>query len=245
MRIMANPKIVLLDDDREFTDLLTEYLSGDGFDVFATADPARGLHEADAGRCNLLLLDVMLGAINGFDVLRRVRAQTDLPVIMLTARGDDMDRILGLELGADDYVPKPFHPRELAARIRAILRRVQHGETPAARAQQPFVIDDLRIEPASRRVLRNNQPVQLTGVEFSLLELLARASGQLITREELFRRVLGREIVPFDRSIDMHVSNLRRKLGRSVGGVERIQSIRGVGYIFAVAGDPPPAAGVS
>ncbi|MFN0136526.1 MAG: response regulator [Phycisphaerae bacterium] len=238
-KIMSLPRILLLDDDRELAELLTEYLTGDGFEVTATVDPARGLEAATAGKCDILLLDVMLGTANGFDVLRQLRAKSDVPVLMLTARGEELDRIVGLELGADDYLAKPFHARELAARIRAILRRAAAPDT-SARPPAPIVLQDLRLDLGARRAFKDNEPVQLTAVEFGLLEILVRSAGQLVTRDDLFKRVLGRRIIPFDRSIDMHVSNLRRKLGHRIGDVERIQSVRGVGYIYALPADPTP-----
>lgn len=224
------PRIVLLDDDAEFRQLLSDYLTADRFDVLATGDVDAGLEEALSGRCQIMLLDVMLANTNGFDVLRTLRGRSDLPVIMLTARGDDLDRILGLELGADDYVAKPFHPRELAARIRAVMRRATPSDERPAPA---LIVGDLRLDFGARRVSRDGQTIPLTGVEFSLLEVLVRSAGRLVTREDLFRRVLDRRLVPFDRSIDMHVSNLRRKLGDRIGDVERIQALRGVGYIYA------------
>lgn len=234
---MNTPRILLLDDDRELAELLTEYLTGDGFEVTATTDPSRGLEAACDGKCDILLLDVMLGSANGFDVLRQVRTRSDVPVLMLTARGEELDRIVGLELGADDYLAKPFHARELAARIRAILRRAAAPES-SGRPPAPLVLHDLRLDLGARRAYKDEQPVQLTAVEFGLLEILVRSAGQLVTRDDLFKKVLGRRIVPFDRSIDMHISNLRRKLGHRIGDVERIQSVRGVGYIYALPAEP-------
>ncbi|MDX2198856.1 MAG: response regulator transcription factor [Phycisphaerae bacterium] len=238
MNTAATPRILLLDDDLELSQLLTDYLRGDGFEASATTDIGLALNEALTGRVQLLLLDVMLAQANGFDVLRQIRSRSDLPVVMLTARGDELDRILGLELGADDYVPKPFHPRELAARVRAVLRRTQVSDSARARAPAPLVLGDVRLEPGTRRVFREGALVPTTSVEFSLLEVLVRAAGQLVSREELFKRVLGRRIVPFDRSIDMHISNLRRKLGHRIGDVERIQSVRGEGYLYAIVETP-------
>ncbi len=232
----APPTVLLLDDDAELAQLLSEYLSGDGFVVLATAEPAQALGMLEAGKAQVLLLDVMLGRASGFDVLRQVRARGDTPVIMLTARGDALDRILGLELGADDYVAKPFDPRELAARIRAVLRRA-HANDLAVKSAGTLALGDVRMDLGARRVLRGGETVALTGVEFNLLEVLLRHAGRLISREELFKQVLGRRLVPFDRSIDMHVSNLRRKLGHRVGPVERIQAIRGEGYIYTLPSD--------
>jgi two-component system response regulator CpxR len=170
--------------------------------------------------------------MNGFDVLRRIRDSSRLPVLLLTARGEDVDRIVGLEIGADDYLPKPFNPRELVARIRAILRRTRaKGEAPV-----PDVIrvGDVELDPATRTVLHRGKPVELTSVEFSLLQVLLREAGRVVTREALVDEVLGRKFSPFDRSIDMHVSKVRKKLGDSDTG-DHIKTIRGAGYIFALA----------
>jgi two-component system response regulator CpxR len=177
----------------------------------------------------------MLPGTNGFDVLRRIRAKSRIPVLMLTARGDDVDRIVGLEIGADDYLPKPFNPRELVARIRAVLRRAQPAES-ANTPRELISVGDIEIDSNTRNVRRAGEVVELTGVEYDLLEILLRNAGQIVKREELVKEVLGRELSPFDRSIDMHVSNLRKKLGHQLNGLERIKTIRGVGYIY---GAPP------
>ena len=199
------------------------------------------MHEGESGvkralsdRYALAVLDVMLPGVSGIEVLRRVRAESDLPILMLTARGDDVDRIVGLELGADDYLPKPFNSRELVARIHAILRRLKPAreDSSAARAAERLVVGDVELDTGARVVCRDGQPVELTGVEFTLLEVLLRAAGRVVPREELFRAVLGRRELPFDRSLDMHVSNLRKKLGPRVGPAERIKTLRGVGYIY-------------
>jgi two-component system response regulator CpxR len=174
----------------------------------------------------------MLPGINGFDVLRRIRVKSRIPVLMLTARGDDVDRIVGLEIGADDYLSKPFNPRELVARIRAILRRSQPVDTLSG-ARENVAIGDIEMDIATRTVRRSGELVELTVVEYDLLEKLLRSAGQIATREDLVKEVLGRELSPFDRSIDMHVSNLRKKLGHHLNGLERIKTIRGVGYIYA------------
>jgi two-component system response regulator CpxR len=181
----------------------------------------------------------MLPAMQGFEVLRQIRAQSPIPVLMLTARGDDLDRILGLELGADDYLPKPFNPRELAARIRAILRRAKPQPSELApQLPEPILLGDLELDNAARVVRRGGEPLNLTTVEFQLLEVLLRAAGQVVTREVLVRDVLGREFSPFDRSIDVHVSNLRKKLGPHPDGTERIKGVRGFGYLYAVPNHP-------
>ncbi len=189
---------------------------------------------AVAEEWDLAILDVMLPELNGFDVLRRIREHKDLPVVMLTARGEDVDRIVGLELGADDYLPKPFNPRELAARIRAILRRaggeIQGGEGVMR-------VGDLELDRGARALRRGGEAVDVTGVEFELLELLVERAGRIVTREELSRRALGRRPSPYDRSLDTHMSNLRRKLGQLPGGGERLKTIRAVGYQYVRPAD--------
>jgi two-component system response regulator CpxR len=177
----------------------------------------------------------MLPGLNGFEVLRKIRTESRIPVLMLTARGDDVDRIVGLEIGADDYLPKPFNPRELAARIRAILRRASTDQRLQATLQKVLTVGDVKLEAGTRVVQRGGEVIELTAVEFDLLEKLLRAAGSIITREELSTEVLGRNLSPFDRSIDMHISNLRKKLGHHFGAVERIKTVRGVGYIYAQA----------
>jgi len=225
-------RILVVDDDVELCSLVSEYLRSEGFQVEAAHDGKAGLARALSGDHLLAVLDVMLPGMNGFDVLRRIRDSSRLPVLLLTARGEDVDRIVGLEIGADDYLPKPFNPRELVARIRAILRRTRaKGEAPV-----PDVIrvGDVELDPATRTVLHRGKPVELTSVEFSLLQVLLREAGRVVTREALVDEVLGRKFSPFDRSIDMHVSKVRKKLGDSDTG-DHIKTIRGAGYIFALA----------
>ena len=187
-----------------------------------------------SGNHLLVVLDVMLPGLNGFEVLRRIRNKSRIPVLLLTARGEDVDRIVGLEIGADDYLPKPFNPRELVARIRAILRRTRTAEKPGA-GQPPeiLLVGDIELDPATRTVRQNGNPVELTSVEFNLLEVLLREAGRVVSRERLVDTVLSRKFSPFDRSIDMHVSKIRRKLGDSDTGTDHIKTVRGVGYIFA------------
>jgi two-component system response regulator CpxR len=177
----------------------------------------------------LIILDLMLPGMGGLDVLRRVRIHSPVPVLILTARGEDVDRILGLEIGADDYLPKPFNPRELIARIRAILRRTSRSATSGS----SITVGDLRLDPAAREVWLNDIRLDLTSVEFALLETLLRDAGHIVTREQLTEMVLGRKLGAFDRVIDVHISNLRKKLGRA-NGEERIKSVRGSGYVFVV-----------
>jgi DNA-binding response OmpR family regulator len=209
---------------------VTAYLEPLGFHVEALHRGDTGAMRALDGQHSIVVLDVMLPGLNGFDVLRQIRALSKIPVLMLTARGDDVDRIVGLEIGADDYLPKPFNPRELAARIRAILRRSSSKEGPQTAR---IAVGDLEMETGTRLVRRAGEIVDLTAVEYDVLEKLLRAAGRILTREELSRQVLGRSSSPFDRSIDMHISNLRKKLGHRVGESDRIKTVRGVGYIYA------------
>jgi two-component system, OmpR family, response regulator CpxR len=229
--VHAMDRVLIVDDDVELCELVTEYLEPEGFSIEAVHDGETGLQRALSGEHVLIVLDVMLPRMNGLDVLRRLRGQSQTPVIILTARGDDVDRIVGLEIGADDYLPKPFNPRELVARIRAILRRSQ--PTPDSETPQKISVGDVALDPASRTVRRAGESVELTSVEFSLLEILLRSAGQVVTREQIAEEVLDRKFMAYDRSIDMHVSKVRRKLGPQPGGDERIKTIRGVGYIYA------------
>ncbi len=223
-------RVLIVDDDVELCELVAEYLTPEGFEVESAHDGEHGLQRARSGEHVLVVLDVMLPGMNGIEVLRRLRTQSRVPVIILTARGEDVDRIVGLEIGADDYLGKPFNPRELVARIRAVLRRSH----PAQQATgQKIAVGDVELDPAARVVHRGSESVDLTSVEFTLLETLLRSAGQVVTREQIAHDVLGRRFMPYDRSIDMHVSKLRRKLGEAADGEERIKTIRGVGYIYA------------
>jgi two-component system response regulator CpxR len=224
-------RILIIDDDGELCALVARFLRSEGFDVDRAADGSHGIELALSGSYALVMLDVMLPGLGGFDVLRRIRARSRTPVLMLTARGDTQDRVLGLELGADDYLPKPYDPSELAARIRAILRRSELP--PSAAASAPLAVDDITLSASTRVVTRDAAPVELTTVEFDLLHVLMKAAGTVVPREELVRTVLGREFAPYDRSIDTHVCNLRRKIGRLKDGTERIKGIRGTGYLYA------------
>ncbi|AAU91704.1 response regulator [Methylococcus capsulatus] len=224
-------RLLLIDDDTALCELLSEYLALEGYAVEAVHDGEAGLAAALSGRYRLALLDVTLPRLNGFEVLKRIRQESSLPVLMLTARGDDFDRVVGLEIGADDYLPKPFNHRELVARIKAILRRTDPDSRPASGARI-LEIDDLSINPANREVRRGGVPVELTAAEFLLLKTLAEAPGTLVGRDELTRIVLHRRLTPFDRAIDMHVSNLRRKLGEKPDGSPRIRTVRGSGYFY-------------
>jgi two-component system response regulator CpxR len=227
-------RILVIDDDIELCELLDDYLSSEGFAVETINHGEQGAAQALAGEYALVVLDVMLPGLNGFDVLRKIRETSKLPVIMLTARGDDIDRIVGLELGADDYLPKPFNPRELVARVRAIQRRTEVSATGPATPSGEMVVGDVTLSPVSRSVKRNGEPIELTSVEFTLLEVLLRQAGQVINREELVEKALGRRLSAYDRSIDVHVSALRKKLGHHCGAAERIKTVRGIGYLYAL-----------
>jgi DNA-binding response OmpR family regulator len=220
--------VLIVDDDVELCGSLTRLLGMDGFGVHAVHDAAAGVREALEGSYELVILDVMLPGGDGRTVLRRIRMNSRVPIIMLTARGDGADRIAGLESGADDYVPKPFNPRELVARMRAVLRRHVGSALP-----EVCKVADLEIDCQQRRVLRRGKDIALTGAEFDILLLLARSAGNVLSRDEIAEAALGRPIGLFDRSIDNHVSNLRKKLGTWVDGIERIQSVRGTGYVLA------------
>jgi len=224
-------RVLLIDDDAELAELLGEYLGREGFTLDDETDGSRAVERLTAGDYQLAVLDVMLPGLNGFDVLRAVRATSRIPILMLTARGDDVDRIVGLELGADDYLSKPFNPRELVARIRAILRRIGPGAAVAGRPEQ-IVVDDVTLDLGHRVVRRAGVAVALTAVEFSLLERLVRAAGSVVRRDELARGALGRSLLPFDRSLDVHVSRIRKKLGPRADGGERIATLRSVGYLY-------------
>lgn len=219
--------MLLVDDDVQLCKLLAERLATEGFTIETVHDGSRGLERALSMEYALVVLDLMLPGMGGLDVLRRLRKVSPVPVLILTARGEDSDRILGLEMGADDYVPKPFNPRELIARVRAILRRT--GRT--ATSTGPLIVGDLRIDPAVREAWLADASLHLTSLEFTLLEAFMREPGRILSREQLTESVLGRKLGPFDRVIDVHVSNLRRKLGVAQDG-QRIKAVRGSGYLF-------------
>jgi two-component system response regulator CpxR len=230
----AAQRILVIDDDIELCELVAEYLGPEGYKVEAVHEGRQGVERALSGDHVLAVLDYMLPGLNGFEVLRQIRAKSRLPIVMLTARGEDMNRIIGLQIGADDYLPKPFNPLELVARIGAVLRRTQAEPAPGQQAEV-VVVGDVEMDEQKRTVRRGGEVIELTFVEFSLLEKLLSKPGRVLSREALVRDVLHRELSPFDRSIDTHVSNLRRKLGHRVNGVERITTVRGVGYIYASA----------
>lgn len=279
--IASGSRVLLIDDDAELCELVTQYLTARGFVVETRRNGETGLESAQSGGYSILVLDVMLPGIDGFEVLRRLRSgpASSVPVVMLTAHGDEVDRIVGLELGADDYLGKPFNPRELLARIHAILRRASAGNASAGNAsgnaignpagnavvtafeattpiptapvpttptpsfeitpssvverlQERLEVGDVEMNIAARSVRRAGETVELTAVEFELLHVLLRGAGRVALRDELAREALQRKLSPFDRSLDMHISKLRRKLGPDPEGGERIKTLRGIGYIY-------------
>lgn len=227
-------QLLLADDDIELSDMLRQYLETEDFNVTAVHDGESALAEARSGKHELAILDIMMPRMSGLDVLRELRRDSQLPVLILTARGDDVDSIIGLELGADDYLPKPASPRVLVARIRAILRRAAiDPQAPFESAVPPrYVLGDLEIQTGSRSVSLNGTSVAMTSTEYSMLECLVRRAGHVISKEELSLQALGRKLESYDRSVDMHVSNLRKKLGPLPGNGERIKTVRGVGYQY-------------
>jgi two-component system response regulator CpxR len=227
--------VLLIDDDTELSKLLEEYLQSEQFELHAAHDGPSGLDKALANHYAAVILDVMLPGMSGLDVLKQLRQRSSVPVLMLTARGSELDRILGLELGADDYLAKPFNPRELVARLRAILRRATSSGPSAT--SQPVHLAGVDLHPDSRSVTCAGKPVTLTGAEFDLLFTFLRNPGKIISREDLTQAALGRPMSPMDRSIDVHVSNLRRKLGPYDGEQERIKAIRGSGYVYLLPGE--------
>ncbi|WP_105214707.1 response regulator transcription factor [Pseudoalteromonas sp. T1lg22] len=222
-------KVLLIDDDIELASMLSEYIHSQGFGVECAHDGEQGLAMAMENRHDLILLDVMLPKLDGFEVLKQLRATSLVPVIMLTAKGDDFDRIFGLELGADDYIPKPFNHRELIARIKAITRRIEHINNSQPRQELEFA--NLNICMQSRSASAQGQALTLTGTEFAILHLLLQEPGAVISKEQISEQVLGRRLAPYDRSIDMHVSNLRKKIAEHIEN-ERIRTVRGAGYVL-------------
>ncbi len=220
----------MIDDDVELCALIREFLEPQGFEIVTAHDGEAGLAKARATDANIVVLDIMMPKLNGLEVLRQLRTTSSIPVILLTARGSDVDRIHGLELGADDYLPKPFNARELAARIRAILRRSVRQDA----SQPKITVGDVELDAARRSVVRSGTNVYLTAVEFNLLLVLLRNAGRVVTRDELSKEVLGRLPSAFDRSIDVHVSKVRRKLSSDIGLSDAIKTLRGVGYIYTL-----------
>jgi two-component system OmpR family response regulator len=217
--------ILLIDDDSELSEMLTEYLAGEGFETTTVFNGIEGAEAAATNRYSAVILDVMLPGISGTEVLRRIRKTSAVPVIMLTAKGSDIDRVIGLEMGADDYIAKPYFPRELVARLRAVLRR-QTGENPVA----PPHTSKLVLNKTRREVRWNSVEVDLTATEFNMLEALLQLGNDVATKDALSRSVLGRVHEPYDRSVDVHVGNLRRKLAMASSGELEIETVRGIGY---------------
>ncbi len=221
-------KVLLVDDDVELLAMFHEYLAQEGFHVQCAHDGAEGVRQALSGQFAIVVLDVMMPRMNGIETLRRIREKSHMPVLMLTGRGDDTDRILGLELGADDYVTKPCTPRELTARIRAILRRT-NGQ-PRGDADSTITVGKLAMLPEQRRATWDGAPLELTSTEFNLLEVLARNAGKPVSKNELSEQGLGRPMARFDRNIDVHMSSLRHKLGTLADGRSCLQTVYRLGY---------------
>lgn len=223
-------QILLIDDDLGLAELLAQLLELEGFSLTLAHDGEAGLHLALSQQFDLILLDVMLPKLNGFEVLKALRAKKQTPVLMLTARGDEIDRVVGLEIGADDYLPKPFNDRELVARIKAIIRRTSQPLDD----HQPSIIEfaDIKLDPSRQEVVCQDQLLILTGTEFSLLYHMIQHSGEVLSKDNLSENVLGKKLMPFDRSLDMHLSNLRKKLPERADGRPRVKTLRGKGYIW-------------
>ena len=225
------PSVLIIDDDHELCDMVVRLLSREGYSVEKCTEGEQGLAAALSGNYDVVLLDIMMPRLDGFQLLRDLRVKSQVHVIMLTAKGDEVDRVVGLELGADDYLPKPFFSRELIARIRAVLRRARTDDLKSTR--QPFLeIGDLSLDPEARTINRRGVPLDLTTAEFDVLQMLLIDAGKIVSRERL-ARVLGRNLGIFDRTIDMHISNLRKKLGALPQGSERIRTVRNAGYLYA------------
>lgn len=227
---MQTKSLLIIDDDQELTTLLTEYLSPQGYEISVAHDGEAGLALATGNsHFDLILLDVMLPKLDGFEVLKRLRQSHLTPILMLTAKGDDFDRIFGLELGADDYLAKPFNHRELSARIKAIVRRMDY--LPSASSQQTLHINDVTLNPSTQSVECLGVSLTFTATEFLILQLLMINKGQIVSKQDISEKVMGRKLMAFDRSIDMHVSNIRKKL-MTQSSVEKIKTVRGTGYLF-------------
>jgi len=228
-------RVLLVDDDRELCQMLAEYLEAEHFEVMSVHDGEAALGELATHGFQIMILDVMLPSLSGFDVLRKLGASHETPILMLTARGDDVDRIVGLELGADDYLSKPFNPRELVARMRAILRRASN-RTARGGAPDELRLGRMVLNTGTHEVRVGGDVVALTGAELRVLEILMRSAGQVIPRDVLTEQALGRKLVPYDRSIDTHISNLRRKLDLEAGRNPQIKNVRGSGYTLTCPG---------
>ena len=233
-------KILIVDDDRKLCRLVADYLEPMGYDVDAAHNGSQGLEMIQNGGYEAVILDVMMPQMDGFDVLKRLREASDIPVIMLTARGEETDRIVGLEMGADDYLPKTFSSRELLARLRAVTRRFEKGKRHTASQNENGRLDfgDLQIDENARMVRLGAKPLNLTPLEYDLLTCLARSAGRVLSRDQLLDAVAGRDYEVFDRSVDVHISSLRRKLGEDPRNPTYIQTVRSAGYMFKGSEDP-------
>ena len=227
-------RVLIVDDDAALAMMLTEHLAPEGFEVKAVQQGREGVAAALSGQYDAVLLDIMLPGISGTEVLRQIRQESQVPVIMLTAKGDDVDRVVGLEMGADDYISKPFYARELVARLKAVLRRTTQREPLVARKAMSF--GDLLVTPSSRQAVWRDMALDLTATEFNLLELLLQSPGELVSKDLLTEKALGRRRTSYDRSVDVHIGNLRRKLTAATAGEVEIHTVRGLGYTLG-----PPA----
>ncbi len=234
-------RVLIIDDDPELCALVRECLGEEGLFVESVHDGKHGLERSLSGKYDIVLLDVLLPGMGGMHVLQKLRATSRVGVLMLSARGGEVDRILGLEYGADDYLPKPFNPRELVARIRAVLRRLKPGtQEYGSWTPENLELGDVELDRGTRTCRRSGEIIDLTTIEFNLLEMLMKASGRVLSREDLFRTGLDREFSPFDRSVDVHVGHLRRKLGPLPDGTQRIRTVRNTGYLYAQQPIPIP-----
>jgi two-component system response regulator CpxR len=229
---METYKILLIDDDVELCELLITYLTQEGFDVIAIHDGEEGYKSAVAGQFDVIVLDVMLPTLNGLEVLKLIQKESETPILMLTAKGDEVDRIIGLEIGADDYLAKPCNPRELVARLRAILRRVEKSRVTTGQSLGVLIFDDINLNHDNREVTIADKQIILTNTQFEILKVLMEAGNRVISKEELCEKALGRELTLYDRSLDMHISHLRSKIPPLADGEPRIKTIRGVGYML-------------
>jgi DNA-binding response OmpR family regulator len=227
-------KLLLIDDDQELCQLLQEYLTAEGFSVDLAHDGQQALEQVKQAPYAVIILDVMLPIRNGFEVLKELRQRYSTPVLMLTAKGDTIDRVVGLEIGADDYLPKPCDPRELVARVRAVLRRTS-PYTPTGSSAERLSVEHISLHLGSRTTTWHDTEIPLTGTEFSVLELLVRHAGKVIGKQDLTEQALNRKLTPYDRSIDVHVSNIRKKLTAAGAHKDLIINVRGAGYMFTVS----------
>ena len=225
-------RILLVDDDNALGTMLTEYLAAEGFQVDAIANGREAVSAALSGQFAAVLLDIMMPDVSGIELLRQIRQNSSVPVLMLTAKGDDVDRVVGLEMGADDYISKPFYSRELLARLKAVLRRTA-ADSPSPAARDPGV-GKLVLQTRRRSASWDSAPIVLTGSEYKLLDLLVRASGEVVSKDDLSQKALGRRHQSYDRSVDVHIGRLRQKLLAASGGRAEIQTIRGVGYALEI-----------